>query len=104
MWLRRSAAKNNGLRYIEGITQSKDAFYGEVEPENMPNEARLKRRWEAWKRGNVVCSEMESAAIFVISSIRGCRAGSIMSFKDIKNTIQVACDAIKLLIEQDSKI
>ena len=99
-----AAAKNNGLKYIEGITQSKDAFYGEVEPENMPNEARLKRRWEAWKRGNVVCSEMESAAIFVISSIRGCRAGSILSFKDIKNTIQVACDAIKLLIEQDSKI
>ena len=69
----------------------------------MPNEARLKRRFEAWRRGNVVSSEMEAAAIFVISSIRGCRAGSIMAFKDIRDTIQVAVDAIKLLIEQDNK-
>lgn len=97
------AAKARGLKYIEGITQSKDSFYGETEPETMPNEARLKRRFEAWRRGNVVSSEMEAAAIFVISSIRGCRAGSIMAFKDIRDTIQVAVDAIKLLIEQDNK-
>ena len=97
------AAKARGLNYIEGITQSKDSFYSEVEPETMPSEARLLRRWEAWKRGNVVCSEMEAASIFVISSIRGCRAGSIMAFKDIRDTIQVAVDALKLLIEQDRK-
>ena len=46
-------------------------------------------------------SEMEAAAIFVISSIRGCRASSIMSFGDMEKTIQVACDAIRLLIKED---
>ena len=84
------AAKNLGYHYAEGITQSKDSFYGQHEPENMPAESRLKERWEAWRRGNVMTSEMEAAALFVISSIRGCRAASIMSFVDMKKTIEVA--------------
>ena len=73
------AAKKLGYNFAEGITQSKDSFYGQHEPEAMPAEGRLKERWEAWRRGNVMSSEMESAAIFVISSIRGCRASSIMA-------------------------
>lgn len=97
------AAKQNGKHYIEGITQSKDSFYGEVEPESAPLEDLLKIRWKAWQRGNVVCSEMESAVLFVLSSIRGCRAASIMSFKDMKDTIQVGMDAVRLLIKEDRK-
>ena len=97
------AAKSRGLKYIEGITQSKDSFYGEVDPEGQPAATRLLERWEAWKRGNVVASEMEAAALFVISSIRGKRAGAIMNWKNMEDTIRVACDAVRLLIKQDSK-
>ena len=97
------AAKNLGYHYAEGITQSKDSFYGQHEPENMPAESRLKERWEAWRRGNVMTSEMEAAALFVISSIRGCRAASIMSFVDMKKTVEVARDALKILIRQDAE-
>ena len=97
------AAKNLGYNFAEGITQSKDSFYGQHEPENMPVEGRLKERWEAWRRGNVMTSEMEAAALFVISSIRGCRAASIMSFGDMPKTVEVARDAIKLLIKEDNK-
>lgn len=97
------AAKNLGYNFAEGITQSKDSFFGQHEPENMPAEARLKERWEAWRRGNVMTSEMESAAIFVISSIRKCRAASIMCFTDMNKTIEVACEALKILIAQDNK-
>ena len=93
---------NSIYNYAEGITQSKDSFYGQHEPFNMPAEARLKERWEAWRRGNVMTSEMEAAAIFVISSIRKCRAGAIMSFGDMPKTIEVACGAIKNLIELDN--
>lgn len=96
-----TAAEKLGYHYAEGITQSKDSFYGQHEPENMPAEARLKERWEAWRRGNVMTSEMEAAALFVISSIRGCRAASIMSFSDMKVTVKVACEALKILIAQD---
>lgn len=95
------AAKKLGYNFAEGITQSKDSFYGQHEPETMPAEGRLKERWEAWRRGNVMSSEMESAAIFVISSIRGCRASSIMAYTDMRKTVEVACEALRMLIEQE---
>ena len=95
------AAKKLGYNFAEGITQYKDSFYGQHEPEAMPAEGRLKERWEAWRRGNVMSSEMESAAIFVISSIRGCRASSIMAYTDMRKTVEVACEALRMLIEQD---
>ncbi|OUP67842.1 uridine phosphorylase [Anaerotruncus colihominis] len=95
------AAKKLGYNFAEGITQSKDSFYGQHEPEAMPAEGRLKERWEAWRRGNVMSSEMESAAIFVISSIRGCRASSIMAYTDMRKTVEVACEALRMLIERD---
>ena len=98
------AAGKRGLKYLEGITQSKDSFYGEVDPDGQPAASRLKERWEAWKRGNVVASEMEAAAIFVISSIRGKRAGAIMNWGKMEDTIQVACDAVRTLIKQDNAL
>lgn len=96
-----NAAKGANLNYAEGIAQSKDSFYGQHDPDGMPVSSRLNERWEAWKRGNVMASEMETAALFVISSIRGCRAGAVMSFKSMKDTIGIACDALKEIIEQD---
>ena len=48
-------------------------------------------------------SEMEAAALFVISSIRGCRAASIMSFGDMNKTVEVARDALRILIRQDAE-
>ena len=97
------AAKARGLHFAEGITQSKDSFYGETEPETMPSEDRLKARWTAWQRGNVMCSEMECAALFVICSIRRKRASAIMNWGNMEDTIQTACDAVRLLIEKDQQ-
>jgi len=67
----------------------------------MPAEPWLKARWEAWRRGNVISSEMESAAIFVISSIRGCRASSVMAYTEMPKSVEVAVGALRILIEQD---
>lgn len=97
------AAKKLGYNFLEGITQSKDSFYGQHEPFNMPNEDRLNSRWKAWERGHVVSSEMECAALFVISSIRRCRAAAIMAFTEMTKSVEVACEALKILIEEDSK-
>lgn len=99
------AGKELGFTFAEGITQTKESFYGQHEPETMPVEHQLKMRWEAWRRGNVMTSEMEASAIFVISSIRDCRAGAIMCYldRDITNTIRSAIRAIELLIEEDWK-
>ena len=97
------AAEKLGYNFLEGITQSKDSFYGQHKPETMPAEYRLKERWEAWRRGHVVSSEMECAALFIISSIRKCRASAIMAFTEMEKSVEVACEAIKILIEQDNK-
>ena len=96
-----SCGRQRGLHLLEGISQSKDSFYGEVDPDCSPVSARLKERWTAWQRGNVACSEMECAALFVIASIRGARAGAIMNWGEMEQTIQTACDAVRLLIRQD---
>ncbi|NLJ83423.1 MAG: nucleoside phosphorylase [Halanaerobiaceae bacterium] len=97
------AARMHNKNYIEGITHSKDSFFGELDPDSSPVSARLKKRWEAWQRGNVVCSEMECAAIFVISSLRGKRASAIMNWGNMEDTIRIACDAVRLLIKKDSE-
>ena len=96
------AAKARGRNYLEGISHSKDSFYGEVYPDTAPIAEELKLRWKAWQRGNAACSEMECAALFVISSIRGKRASAIMNWSDMNETIQVACDAVRLLIKEDN--
>lgn len=97
------SAKQNNLNYVEGITQTKDSFYGQHAPDSMPISYELKNRWEAWRRGNVMASEMEASALFVISSIKGCRASAIMSFKNMEDTIKVATDAVRILIKQDKE-
>jgi uridine phosphorylase len=48
-----------------------------------------------------MASEMETAALFVISSIRKCRAGAVMSFQSMEQTITIAVDAIRALIKAD---
>lgn len=98
------AAEKCGKVSHTGIVQSKDAFYGEAEPESMPNEDMLRSQWQAWKRGQVLASEMEAAALFIVSSIRKVRAGCILNNRgDMKETIAVAVEAMRYLIVADRK-
>lgn len=100
----RRAAGLCGKGHHVGIVQSKDAFYGEVEPETMPAEGFLRQNWLAWQRGGVLASEMEAAALFVVSSIRAARAGCVLNNRGpMSETIAVAIKAIELLIEEDEK-
>ncbi len=103
------AARNLGADYRLGVTQSKDSFYGEVEPERMPMASHLQDRWKMWIAGGAICSEMEAAAIFVISSINRVRAGGIMHMwseengaaPDKERLLQVSVEALRVLIAQD---
>ena len=96
------AAKDCKKKAHIGIVQSKDAFYGEAEPQFMPTEPMLKYQYDAWTRGKVLASEMEAAAIFVVSSIRGARAGCVVNNRGpIEETIRVAVEGIRNLIEFD---
>lgn len=107
------ASKRVGANYYLGISQTKDSFYGEVERERMPMAAHLEERWKAWEAGGAICSEMEAAAIFILSSIYRKRAGGVMMVigsdvdtllkkqHDKEIMIKAAIEAIKILIEQD---
>lgn len=71
-------AREVGRPYRIGISQSKDSFYGQHEPGRMPVANRLKERWAAWMAGGAICSEMEAAALYIVASTLGVRAGGIM--------------------------
>lgn len=77
------AAQKTGVKYRTGISQTKDSFYGQHEPERMGVAARLLDRWKAWEIGGALCSEMEAAAIFIIASMHRARAGGVMMMHGI---------------------
>lgn len=105
----RDAAKNLGVPYHVGISHCKDAFYTEGAVGD-PLEDYNKQLWTAWERGNVLSTSMESAALFVVSSIRKVYAGEVLAiigltYDDapivkkvgVEEAIKVAIDAVKLL-------
>ena len=68
------------LDYIShtGIVHCKDSFYGQHNPDRMPLSYELKNKWEAWIKGGALCSEMETASLFITSSILGLKAGAVL--------------------------
>lgn len=112
------AADGMGCRHHVGVVQCKDSFYGQHQPERMPVRGMLEANWKAWLQGGTLASEMESAALFVIAAVLGCRAGSVhmcmgnqerraLGFDDPEigdpeKAIDVAIDALKLLIRRDA--
>ena len=74
--LRKSAIKQ-GFACHTGIIHCKDAFYIE-EPSMLPDENRIKQKWETWRKAGVLSTSMESATIYTVASIRKLRAGAIL--------------------------
>lgn len=103
----RTAAIRTRNGYRVGITQSKDSFYGEVEPEHSGVTTQLLNRWKAWEMGGAICSEMEAAAIFVIASMQRVRAGGVMAmwgegeFHSLDGLIETSIEAVRELIKGD---
>ena len=102
----RQAARQRGVRHHVGLTQSKDSFYGQHEPERMPVAGQLSERWNAWIKGGVLCSEMEASTLFVVSRILGKRAGGIMiaggTSDSLDTLLGTAVEAVKILIEKET--
>lgn len=53
---------------------------------------------------------MESSALFVLSTIRECRAGAICAYPDladpaeaVNKTIETACEALRIIIKKDKE-
>ena len=101
------AAKKLGARSRTGITQSKDSFYGQHEPERMGVANELLARWRAWEIGGAICSEMEASALFVIASMLRVRAGGVMMvhakepMPPLDILLETAVGALRELIARD---
>ncbi|HEY9498303.1 MAG TPA: nucleoside phosphorylase [Terrimesophilobacter sp.] len=100
-------ARRHGIPHRLGVSQSKDSFYGEVEPERMPMAHRLHDRWNAWVAGGAICSEMEASAIFVLGAIHRVRTGGVMQMHsgdgsvDRGQLLTASVEALRVLIEND---
>ena len=113
------ACKKQGIRYHVGVVQSKDAFYGQHNPEKMPVSYELLQKWEAWLRMGCKASEMESAALFIVGQYLRVRTGSCFlavanqerekkglpneQVHDTEIAIKTAIEALKILIKEDKE-
>lgn len=110
------AAKQFQVRSHVGVVQCKDSFYGQHDPGTMPVSYELKNKWDAWMKCGALASEMESAALFIVGSVRRVRVGTILlvlanqtrrelglddpMVTDTEIAIKIAVEALKNLIEQ----
>lgn len=114
-----NAANKLGYANHIGVVQAKDSFYGQHSPESMPNSAELLSKWEAWKRGGCLASEMEGATLFIVSAARKLRSGAVFHCvwnqeaaksampkdrkEDTSAAIKTAIEALRNIIKQDKK-
>ena len=112
-----NSAKELGHTYHAGVVQCKDSFYGQHSPERMPAGYELMNKWDAWIKAGCLASEMESAAVFIVSQILGMRAGCVLNVlwnqerrkqglsdsesQDMTAAIDVSVEAIRKLILAD---
>lgn len=114
----REGAKKFGFSHHTGISRSTDSYYGSVAPKRMPVHDELQSRRNAWISAGVICSEMESAAVFIVSRVLKRRAGCILLIassqvlpglpkeelvkrRNLDPLIRTAIEALKILIERD---
>lgn len=109
----------DGKRFHIGVVQSKDSFYGEIDPDSMPVSAFLKERWAGYVKCGCLTSEMEAAAIFSVAIARNVRAGAVLTAlwnvertnaglpdkrcESSERAIKCAIGAIRELIKNDKK-
>ena len=116
------AARSLDAPYHAGVVQSKDAFYGQHSPKNMPTSHALLAKWDAWKRLGVLASEMEASTLFVVGATRALRTGAVFlsvwnqerydagldtdadECHDTSLPIKIAVDALKSLIKADKNL
>jgi uridine phosphorylase len=96
------ASKELNIESKVGICQSKDSFFGEVEPERMPVAPFLDNKWQAWQKGGVGASEMEAATLFTIAQIRKLQAGAVLAVEvsdeeTIKKMTKIVLECINIM-------
>jgi uridine phosphorylase len=109
------AAEAAGARYHVGVTRSVDALYSDLLPDTMPR-PHLRDELEMWAKAGILSNDMETSTLFVVSRLRGMRAGCVNLCVDelgageihhidpsyMDRMLSVAVDAIRRLIKRDA--
>ncbi len=106
-----------GLTAHLGVVHCKDNFYGQHSPQTMPVSYELENKWRAWLDCGALASEMESAALFIVGSVRRVRTGSVLlvlanqtrremglpdtECYDTDSAVKTALEAVRILIRKD---
>ena len=73
------SARALGARAYTGIIRSGDALYADLAPHSIPlNSLTGGSVNRMWSEARVLCADMEAATLFVVSSIRALRAGTVL--------------------------
>ena len=112
------AARNLDMRSHIGVVHCKDAFYGQHNPELLPQSGILLQKWDAYLNMGCLASEMESATLFIVGSYRKVRTGTILLVManqiraakrlpnpivhDTDSAIRTAIEAVRILIRRDN--
>jgi uridine phosphorylase len=110
------AAEAADVPYHVGLMRSVDALYSDLVPDRMPRPD-LRADLDMWTRAGVIGNDMETSTLYVVSRLRGMRAGTICLCVDEVGTgeihhldpsymdrmLGVAVDAIRRLIKRDQR-
>ena len=99
------SSRQLGIPTKVGICQSKDSFFGEVEPTRMPVATYLDNKWKAWQGGGVGASEMEAATLFTLAQIKKIKAGAVLAVEvsdaeTVNKMTRIVLEAINYLEEE----
>ena len=75
----KQAAEELEFKYHIGTVQCKDSFYGQHSPERMPVGYELQDKWDAWIKAGALASEMETASLYIVSSVLRLKAAAILT-------------------------
>lgn len=74
----KKAADELGYTNHTGVVHCKDSFYGQHNPERMPVSYELENKWQAWIKAGALCSEMETASLYTVSSTLRLKAAAVL--------------------------
>lgn len=111
------SARAAGVPFHVGVIRSVDALYSDLVPDSMPR-TDLREELAMWSRAGILCNDMETSTLFVVSRLRKLRAGTINLCVDelgageihhldpayMDRMLKVAVDAIRRLIERDGLV
>jgi uridine phosphorylase len=110
------AAESAKAPYHVGLMRSVDALYSDLVPDQMPRPD-LRAELEMWTKAGIVGNDMETSTLYVVSRLRGMRAGTVCLCVDevgageihhldpsyMDRMLSVAVEAIRLLIKRDAR-